>query len=233
MRRAAFVGRDEQLTELGRLLDSARDGAGVVVLLDGEPGVGKTALANEVVHRARESGWTTAWGGCLEGEGAPPYWPWIQILRDLGDPADTLVAPRSSDDVSSRFRLFDEVIDVLRRVSGSGLLIVLDDLHWADTASVRLLQGVGRRGRRAPDMRAWPLPRRQWFGAVRPGRRDLGRCPRTLFSPDHPRRAGRPRDCSVGGRGARESTGSRSGPRGGATLRGQPVLRVGTVAADP
>ncbi|HET9254788.1 MAG TPA: BREX system ATP-binding domain-containing protein, partial [Pseudonocardiaceae bacterium] len=135
MHRAAFVGRERELAALGGLLDTARRGHGSLVLIDGEPGMGKTALANKVVHRAREQGWVTAWGSCHEGEGAPAYWPWIQILHDLDSVGDFF----TEQDDGSRFRLFHEMIEVLRRSSMEGLLIVLDDLHWADLVSVRLL----------------------------------------------------------------------------------------------
>jgi len=133
--RAAFVGRERELEALSGLLDAVRVGRGSLVLIDGEPGMGKTALANEVVYRAREQGWVTAWGSCQEGEGAPAYWPWIQVLRDLDGVGELFV----EQDGGGRFRLFDEVIEVLRRSSMEGLLIVLDDLHWADLVSVQLL----------------------------------------------------------------------------------------------
>lgn len=133
--RATFVGRERELAALGGLLDAVRGGHGSVVLVDGEPGMGKTALANEVVQRAREQGWVTAWGSCHESAGAPAYWPWIQVLRGLDGVGDFFV---ELDD-GSRFRLFDEMIEVLRRSSMEGLLIVLDDLHWADLVSMRLL----------------------------------------------------------------------------------------------
>jgi predicted ATPase len=133
--RAAFVGRERELEALSGLLDAVRVGHGSLILIDGEPGMGKTALASEVVFRARERGWVTAWGSCQESEAAPAYWPWIQVLRDLDGVGDLFV----EQDDGGRFRLFDEVIEVLRRSSMEGLLIVLDDLHWADLVSVQLL----------------------------------------------------------------------------------------------
>lgn len=136
VRRAGFIGRERELAELAGVLDAARAGSGAVVLVEGEPGMGKTALANEAVHRAREQGWVSAWGSCQESDGAPAYWPWIQVLRGLEGARELLVEGRES----SRFRLFDEMIEVLRRSSsGEGLLIVLDDLHAAELASLRLL----------------------------------------------------------------------------------------------
>ncbi|GAA4097456.1 AAA family ATPase [Nonomuraea soli] len=108
---------------------------GSLLLVDAEPGMGKTALADEAVRRARAEGWTTVWGGCPESEGAPPYWPWIQILRTLGGRQGVL-AEAGPDD--NRFALFDRVIGELTRAEP--VLVVLDDLHWGDPASLRLLQ---------------------------------------------------------------------------------------------
>jgi DNA-binding CsgD family transcriptional regulator len=132
-----LVGRDVELAELGRRLAAALGGNGSVVLAEGEPGMGKTALAHELTWRARREGIVTSWGACLEGEGAPAYRPWIQILRSLGLSAATLLAP----EVDSRFQIFDEVCELLRAAAaGPGMLVVLDDLHWADVPSMRLLQ---------------------------------------------------------------------------------------------
>jgi DNA-binding CsgD family transcriptional regulator len=132
-----LVGREAELAELGRRLATARGGNGSVVLAEGEPGMGKTALAQELTRRARRDGMVTSWGACLEGEGAPAYRPWIQILRGLSSGTATLLAP----DVDSRFQIFDEVAELLRTAAaGQGMLIVLDDLHWADVPSMRLLQ---------------------------------------------------------------------------------------------
>jgi ATP/maltotriose-dependent transcriptional regulator MalT len=134
-----FVGREPELAVLGRGLAEACDGGGCVVLVEGEAGMGKTVLAHELTQRARQEGLITCWGGCLEAEGAPPYFPWTQILRALGVSTDMLLAP----DEDSRFRRFYEVVEVLRTASGKrGMLLVLDDLHWADVPSMRLLQLV-------------------------------------------------------------------------------------------
>jgi hypothetical protein len=138
-----FIGRESELADLEHRLASARDGSGAAVLVEADPGMGKTALAHELTYRARRHGLATTWGACLEGEGAPAYAPWIQVLAALGRSTQGLVTPDLIDDGGSRFRLFDEVVAALREASArDGMLIVLDDLHWADVPSIRLLQVV-------------------------------------------------------------------------------------------
>jgi DNA-binding CsgD family transcriptional regulator len=139
--RDIFIGRERELARLERRLEAARAGSGAVVLVEGAPGMGKTALADEMVRRARLRDVSTAWGACLEGEGGPPYRPWTQILRAVGHSPEELLKPAANDDDTNRFRLFAEVVEALRAASAqNGLLLVLDDLHWADIPSMRLLQ---------------------------------------------------------------------------------------------
>jgi DNA-binding CsgD family transcriptional regulator len=138
-----FVGREPELAELERRLAAACAGTGSAVLVEADPGLGKTALADELTRRANARGVAATWGACLEGEGAPAYRPWIQILAQLGRPTTDLTTPDLLDDGASRSRLFDEVARALRdAAAASGMLIVLDDLHWADVPSIRLLQVV-------------------------------------------------------------------------------------------
>src|SRR5690348_10264328 len=78
-----FVGRERELGELRRALDQADSGQGRLFLISGEPGIGKTRLAEEVATDATSRGMRVVWGRCWEGGGAPAYWPWVQILRAL------------------------------------------------------------------------------------------------------------------------------------------------------
>lgn len=146
------MGRPLELGELLRAANCAVHGAGSVILLAGEPGIGKTRLAEELA--ARHDGTSTC-ASCWDGDGAPAFWPWMQVLRGCADDAALAAAGPAKSDVramldaadgaadASRFRLFDGVTRVLDAVARrSPLLVVVDDLQWADEASVRLLRFV-------------------------------------------------------------------------------------------
>jgi predicted ATPase len=109
-----LVGRGRELAELMRRLEAAQAGSGGLVLVEGDAGAGKTALAHSVVRRARRAGMRTAWGACLESEGAAPYRPWAQILRELGQSATPLLDPVGGAS-GSRDYVFDDVVEVLKR----------------------------------------------------------------------------------------------------------------------
>jgi tetratricopeptide (TPR) repeat protein len=76
-----FVGRERELAELAGALDAARTGRGGLYLLSGEPGIGKTRLAERCADVAAARGFAVLWGRCWESGGAPTYWPWVQVLR--------------------------------------------------------------------------------------------------------------------------------------------------------
>jgi tetratricopeptide (TPR) repeat protein len=169
-----LVGRDGELGELVAGLDDAASGSGRLFLLAGDPGIGKSRLAYEAAERARDRGFTVAWGRCWEAGGAPVYWPWVQSLRacvrGLGGTAEELRsrlgvgAPFVAQLVAEvaeilpdvgppppmlaeegRFRLADAVATFLRNAAaGQPILLVLDDLHAADASSVLLLRFVSR-----------------------------------------------------------------------------------------
>jgi class 3 adenylate cyclase/DNA-binding CsgD family transcriptional regulator/tetratricopeptide (TPR) repeat protein len=168
--RALFVGRAPELAQLSAALGTARKGFGRVVLLAGSGGIGKTRLAQQIAQQAEREGVTALWGRCLEEAGAPPYWPWRQLIRShlrgagaadaaqiLGSglaeiagivpevaerfevpaPPATLDAAQSA--TQSRFRLFDAVAGFWRRAAARApLLLIFEDLHWADATSLRL-----------------------------------------------------------------------------------------------
>src|SRR5690606_19643338 len=91
--RSAFVGRDGELAQLRAGLESAMAGGGRLLLIVGEPGIGKSRLAEELIRLARRRGVEVLIGRCWEAGGAPAYWPWVQSLRALVErtPTDLLV----------------------------------------------------------------------------------------------------------------------------------------------
>lgn len=169
-----FVGRDAVLARLDAALDAALDGNGRIALLAGEPGIGKTRCAEVFADRARRRGVGVHQAWCHEPDGAPPYWPWTQILRAVLGlsaeeharipralarelcvllpelPATARTPALEADPGQVRLRLFEAVGACLEQAAGRRpLLLCLDDLHAADRSSLRLLQFVGRRIRRA------------------------------------------------------------------------------------
>jgi DNA-binding SARP family transcriptional activator/tetratricopeptide (TPR) repeat protein len=139
-----LLGRAQELAVLRGHLGATQAGSGRAVLVEGEPGVGKTRLAEAVTDEAAARGFAVLWGRCAEGEGAPPLWPWAQILRAAGadrDPA-ALVPDRAwLDPRAARGQLNRALADLLReRSRARPLLVVLDDLQWADTATLALLE---------------------------------------------------------------------------------------------
>ena len=99
---------------LDTLIAQTAAGTGGVVLLAGDPGVGKTRLAREATQRA--VGTVVSWGGCRESEGAPPLWPWLQVLRRLGG-ATITVDP--AEGPAARFRLYERIESTLREAPGT------------------------------------------------------------------------------------------------------------------
>ena len=166
--RAELVGREAELAVHADSLAAALDGLPQVVVCEGEAGIGKTRLAQELVGVAERRGVLWVWGSAAETSGAPPFWPWCQVLRALAGRVDlqalagqhrldaelARVAPdvvsaeppaAGSGSAEDRFRQFDAVARLLREVCQQApLLVVLDDAHWADEASLLLLHHVTR-----------------------------------------------------------------------------------------
>ena len=78
---SVFVGRHQEMAQLVAALDEALSGQGQLVMLAGEPGIGKTRIAQELAAQAEQRGAQVLWGWCYEEAGAPPYWPWVQQIR--------------------------------------------------------------------------------------------------------------------------------------------------------
>ena len=131
MESGSFVGRSDELEELVRALHAAAEGAGGTVLVAGEAGIGKTRLASELAVRARGAGFDVLLGRCLDLVGTElPYQPFVEALRPLGE-----LRP-----VGSQLRLFEDALAlVVARAEASPVLLVLEDLHWADPSTLDLV----------------------------------------------------------------------------------------------
>jgi AAA ATPase domain len=165
-----FVGREQELGQLVDARESAFAGLGRMVFLSGEPGIGKSRLADALAAEARERGATVVWGRCWEAGGAPAYWPWLQsfrslarglsptrlrsalglgapelarVLPELGSVLQDAPSPADVDPETSRFRLFDAATLFLKRSAvHRPIVVILDDLHAADAPSLLLLRFV-------------------------------------------------------------------------------------------
>jgi tetratricopeptide (TPR) repeat protein len=148
-----LVGRDAALATTGAALAEASVGTGGVLLVTGEPGIGKSAVLAAQSRLAAAAGTRVLRGIGWQGPGAPPYWLWTQVMRGLpldglGDATRLLETTTPSDATEApeaRFRLFDAVGRALAGLATTTpVLVVLDDLHWADDQSLRLLEFLGR-----------------------------------------------------------------------------------------
>jgi len=173
-----FVGRDTELATLYAAFERSLTRTPQLVLVSGEAGIGKTRILEELALSVRNDGATVLLGRCVEGGGAPAFWPWVQIIRTYIEATDTnaltdalgsLVSslfhmipeltdllpdvppPAPDDSEQARFRLFDAVTALLRKAATERpLLLLMDDLHRADAASLSLLQFAIHEIREAP-----------------------------------------------------------------------------------
>ncbi|WP_432920573.1 BREX system ATP-binding domain-containing protein [Microbispora sp. CA-135349] len=147
------VGRQRELAELKTLLERAGHGRVAIGAVTGEPGIGKTFLLDALRRHCDDLGYLVLSGGCHEAQGAPPLWPWLQVLNALAlvcPPPDLPAlaglldeeAPAGSGD-AARLRRNKAVAEWLAGAARARpMLIVLDDLHWADPATLELLRDV-------------------------------------------------------------------------------------------
>jgi len=150
-----LVGREYQLAELQRLLHDAIAGKARIALIGGESGVGKTRLADELLHHAKAQGVRVLAGDCIElAEGELPYAPLIGALRPLfraGDPALDAVReefnrPLGDVDAADQGRVFELLLDALDALAQEApVVLVLEDIHWADRSTRDFLAFAARR----------------------------------------------------------------------------------------
>ena len=137
----SLAGRDDELATLKDLVDRTIAGTGgdpAFAALTGDPGIGKSRLTIEAATYASEQGMTIAWGRCSQDDGAPALWPWATVLERLGA---GLPSGGASDDSGAAFRAWEAVVErVLAAATAGPLMLVIDDLHWADTSSLRVLR---------------------------------------------------------------------------------------------
>jgi DNA-binding SARP family transcriptional activator len=176
-RSESFVGRQRELGEFRAALAGAFAGRMSLLLIAGEPGIGKSRLADEWTSLGEARGAKVLWGRCWEAGGAPAYWPWVQALRTYIRDGDENrirgeLEPHAADIAQmlpelnelfpdlppapslypecARFRLFDSTTSFLREVATTQpIVLVLDDLHAADKPSLLLLEFLARSLREA------------------------------------------------------------------------------------
>ena len=168
----SLVGRKSEVSRLRQSVDRAADGIGHVAMLAGEAGIGKTRISEELADYSLTRGVCVLKGRCHEQAGAPAFWPWLQAIREhvFREDAEILKAqlgvgapvvgqilpeigqrlgvsdrpPDLDDPESARFRLFDYTTSFVKKISQSTpVMIFLDDLHWADEPSLKLLEFMG------------------------------------------------------------------------------------------
>ncbi|MEV0670551.1 BTAD domain-containing putative transcriptional regulator [Mycobacterium sp. NPDC050441] len=134
--RAAVIGRDRELDVAAELLVDVRAGETRWLVLSGPPGIGKTRLAEEIDDRFSSD---AVWVSCPDGSSTPPWWPMRQLVRGLGgDPDEVLEVPGDADPDTARFRVYERVQTLLESARRP-LMVVIDDLQWADSTSAACL----------------------------------------------------------------------------------------------
>src|SRR5579872_817743 len=178
--RTAFVGREAERALLSRLLEQVRRGKGITVMIDGAPGVGKSRLAAEFAAEASQRGFFALAGGCYDREDSP-FVPFIEMLEDalakapsrevvrtvLGNDAPEMTRlmpqlrrlfpdiPRSPEVPIEQLRrtLFNSIAEIVARTAKEApVLLLVEDLHWADEGSLLLLNHLARSLRSMPVM---------------------------------------------------------------------------------
>ncbi|MBK1788307.1 ATP-binding protein [Prauserella cavernicola] len=152
-----LIGREHPTGQLRAEVARAAESHGGLVLVTGEAGIGKTTLVTSAADDARRDGALVLGGSCWDSDNAPGYWPWVQVVRGLrrgateqewadiqratGDGLGILLGETTRTEQADAFQLYDAVTSALVTISQTRpVVVVLDDLHWADPASLKLLE---------------------------------------------------------------------------------------------
>jgi hypothetical protein len=136
-----IVGRGDELAQLRAALVAASGGAGRLILISGEPGIGKTRLAGSLADMAGDYEVPVAVGCAIDDRGMPPLWPWHEVSRSVSSLADALPGvpdgaggrPAVAHSQSARFAMFAAACRALAAAAAErGLLVILEDLQWAE-----------------------------------------------------------------------------------------------------
>ena len=133
---ARFVGRRDEWALMASALDRAERGTPSLVLLEGEAGIGKSAIAERLLAHATDRGWSVAVGRCVDGDLAPALWPIIELTRDItGSPSTP--HPAEGGVASTAVEIADGVLAALDAAGPAPWCLFVDDLHWADRPHAR------------------------------------------------------------------------------------------------
>ncbi|WP_243058245.1 BTAD domain-containing putative transcriptional regulator [Nocardioides sp. SR21] len=134
-----MVGRDADLESLVDVVQAAERGQPSYAVITGDPGIGKSRLAAELILRTRQRGLRVLVGRCSQDDGAPPLWPWKTVLDGLG--VSLLDDELAAEGESGQFRAWERIAGAVREAArDEPLVVVLDDLHWADASTLRVLR---------------------------------------------------------------------------------------------
>lgn len=140
-----LYGRDRERERLRRWLDDATAGHGRFALVSGDVGIGKTSLVDDLAQEAARRGCLALTGVCYELTVTPPFGPWIDAFAEMTEPVAPICGEHALDTIANPEALYIQMLEYLRELSSRApVVLILDDLHWADQASLHLLRYLAR-----------------------------------------------------------------------------------------